>query len=89
MPAGFKPAGDRAGTDSAAGLRRDRAPGSGALDIGAARRSKPTGRGPQERQLAIAELNLELELIEPLLATANQTDIARCKLDDPRLDPEG
>ena len=45
------------------------------------------GPGAAERRLAIAELNLELELIEPLLATANQTDIARCKLDDPRFDP--
>lgn len=44
--------------------------------------------GQVERKLAIAELNLELELIEPLLATANQTDVARCKLDDPRLDPK-
>lgn len=42
------------------------------------------GPGAAERRLAIAELNLELELIEPLLATANQTDIARCKFDDPR-----
>jgi hypothetical protein len=43
------------------------------------------GPGAQERQLEIAELNLELELIEPLLATANQTDVASCRLDDPRL----
>jgi hypothetical protein len=46
------------------------------------------GPGAQERQLAIAELNLELELIEPLLATANQTDVAHCRLDDPRLNPK-
>jgi hypothetical protein len=46
------------------------------------------GPGAEERRLAIAELNLELELIEPLLATANQTDIAHCKFEDPRLDPK-
>jgi hypothetical protein len=46
------------------------------------------GPGADERRLAIHELNLELELIEPLLATANRTDVARCRLDDPRLDPK-
>jgi hypothetical protein len=46
------------------------------------------GPGAEERRLAIHELNLELELIEPLLATANQTDVARCQLADPRLDPK-
>jgi hypothetical protein len=46
------------------------------------------GPGALERRLAIAELNLELELIEPLLAAANQTDIAGCKIEDPRLDPK-
>ena len=46
------------------------------------------GPGAEERRLAIHELNLELELIEPLLAIANQTDVARCQLADPRLDPK-
>ena len=46
------------------------------------------GPGAAERLLAIAELNLELELLEPLLATANQTETARCNLADPRLDPK-
>jgi hypothetical protein len=46
------------------------------------------GPGAEERRLMIRLLNLELGLIEPLLATANQTDSARCKFDDPRLDPK-
>lgn len=44
--------------------------------------------GADERRLAIHELNLELELIEPLLAAANLTETARCTLNDPRLDPK-
>lgn len=64
--------------------------GAGFRGIGYWNRSSLDADGPgaEERRLAIAELNLELELIEPLLATANQTDVARCKMDDPRLNPK-